>query len=184
MPSVTINTIEYEVYADVDAADDYMNGMINAATWSALTTDTKARGLVGATRLLDRQKWMGSRTVDGQDLAFPRSGLIDCEGTTVDEDEVPQSVIDASIILAMDLASGSEAETAATTENKAKRLKAGSVEIENFKSDPLQSGRFTLAVMELIGCFLAGSSPTLTGVATGTDGCEADLNFGFTGYGF
>lgn len=184
MPTVTINSVEYEVYADVATADDYMNGMINADNWDALSDDTKARGLVGATRLLDRQKWLGQRTVDGQDLAFPRSGLTDCEGTAVDEDSVPQAVVDASILLAMDLASGSEAETAATTENKAKRLKAGSVEIENFRGDPLQSGRFTLAVMELIGCFLTGSSPALTGVATGTDGCEANLDFGFTGNGF
>lgn len=177
MPSVTINAVVYSVYANVATADAYMNASTQDQfdTWSALTTDEKSRGLVSATRLIDRQRWLGEKTDPLQELAFPRTGLTDCDGTEIDPDTVPQQVVDASILLALDLASGSSVATAATTEDLTKRLKAGSVELEKFRADQSLATRFPLPVMELLSCFMAGSVVVAGSLSYGIDGV------GFTG---
>lgn len=181
MATVTINAVTYTVYANVATADQYWNAgtQTQFETWDALTDDEKARGLVSATRLIDRQHWLGEKTDDAQALAFPRTGLIDCDGNDVDSAIVPQQVIDASIILAYDLATGSTVETSATTEDLTKRLKAGSVEIEKFRADSSSSGRFSTPVMELLGCFMAGSVAIAGSLSYGDDGVGFDGDFGF-----
>lgn len=173
MGTVTIGASTYNVYADVATADEYYNGSTDYATWAALSTDEKARALVSATRLLDRQRWQGTQTVDGQDLAWPRAGVVDCAGEAVDDSVIPQSVIDASMVLALYDATGSNVQTSATSEDLTKSLAAGSVSISYFRADSANYARFPLPVMELIGCFLAGFGATSPGVGAlsyGTDG--------------
>jgi hypothetical protein len=179
MPSVLINSVTYPVYADVDDADIYFGGSVSFSDWDALTDDEKARGLVSSTRLIDRQKWLGEKTDPLQELAFPRSGLTDCDGTAIDEDTIPDAVIDASMLLALDLATGSTVTTSATTEDLTKRLKAGSVEIEKFRADQTTVTRFPLPIMELLGCFMSGSITVAGSLDYGTDGCGFDGDYSF-----
>ena len=178
MATVTIGVTVYTVYSDVTAADLYFNGSTQFADWAAFTVDEKARGLVSATRLLDRQVWQGEEEVDGQDLAFPRTGLVDCAGDPLDAVDTLPFAVEASQLLALDILSGEEVETSRSTEDLTKRLKAGSVEIENFRADPIVSGgRFSVDVLELIGCFLGGAVTIAGSLSSGTDGEALDDDF-------
>lgn len=180
MATVTIGSTTYTVYSDVSTADDYFNGSVSFSTWNGFTTDQKARGLVSATRLIDRQGWQGSKDDEAQVLDFPRTGLVNCAGNDVTSAESLTLAIEASQLLALDLLNGEELETSTSTEDRTKRLKAGSVEIEYFRADKDQDTRFPTDVMELLGCFLSGSSPISGSIASGVDGEALDTDFSFT----
>jgi len=183
MATVTIGSTEYTVYSDVATANTYFNGSTQFTDWDPFTDDEKSRGLVSSTRLIERQQWLGEVEVEGQALAFPRTGLNDCQGDTVTAAESLVIATEASQLLALDILEGDDVETNISTEDLTKRLKAGSVEIENFRAQLGTSTRFSLDVMELIGCFLAGSSAIAGSISTGTDGEALDddlsLNRGF-----
>lgn len=171
MPTVTIDSNDYDVYADVETADAYLAGDFGATLWRAETdADQKARALVTATRILDRQNWVGEKTDPDQPLAWPRTGV---DG--YDEDTTPQPIIDASIVLAKQIHAGSKVDDQASIESGIKRQKAGSVEVEYFipTSDPT---RLPTAVQELVAPWLGGTG--LAGsIASGTGACAPDFCF-------
>jgi hypothetical protein len=177
MATVTIATVDYEVYADIETADAYLAADFGASLWRAeADEDQKARALVTATRILDRQLWPGQKEDPDQALAWPRTGT----GISgVEDDEIPQPIIDASIILAKLIHAGSKVDDQATTDTGIKRQKAGSVEIEYFipTTDP---SRLPVAVMELIGPFLGGAG-FAGSIASGTGACGPDLCYSPTG---
>jgi hypothetical protein len=166
MPTVTISANDYDVYADVPAADLYLAADFGATAWRAESdASQKARALVGATRLLDRLVWAGDKTDPDQLPAWPRSGT---GLSDVDEDVVPQPIIDASIVLAKLIHAGSKVDSTASTQTgNIRRQKAGSVEIEYFfaQDDPT---RLPVEVEELIARF-RGSVSFVT-LASGTCG--------------
>lgn len=182
MPVVIINSESYDVYADVDDGDTYYNGSTDYAKWAALDSDSKARGLVTGTRDLDRKAWQGQKTDPDQELAFPREGLVDCAGNEVDPDTVPENIIEASILLALDYATG-VTPAAGQAEDKAKRLKAGPVEIEYFApADLADQPLFVPVVLDLVKCFLSTSQELQTGsIGYGADGQHFNDDFGFSG---
>ena len=58
MPKVAIATTEYDAYADVAYADEYLAAdMARAQDWADATPDNKGRALVSSTRLLQRLRW-------------------------------------------------------------------------------------------------------------------------------
>lgn len=182
MALVTIGSSDYIVYSSLTDADAYFNASVQFDEWDAFTEDQKRRGLVSATRLIDRQRWQGEKTEQGsptQDLEFPRDDLTDCSGDPVSSDDSLDLAVEASQLLAFDLLDGQELETSATTEDLTKRLKAGSVEIENFRADANAATRFPTDVMELLGCFLSGGAAIAGSISTGTDGIALDDDFEF-----
>lgn len=180
MATVTIGSTDYTTYSDVADADEYFNGSSNFSEWAAFTDDEKARGLVSSTRLLDRQSWQGAKEDECQPLAFPRTGLSTCSGDALDVDDTLAFAVEASQLLALDILNEESVETSLSTEDLTKRLKAGSVEIENFRAQLGTNTRFPIPVMELIGCFLAGSAAVAGSIATGTDGVALDDDFSLT----
>jgi hypothetical protein len=113
MPTVTINAVDYDVYADLDTADEFLAADFSADAWRAETdVDQKARADVTATRLLDRIRWAGEKTDPDQLHAFPRTGI-----TGLDEDTVPQPIIDASIVLAKLIHAGSSVDSQPSTQS-------------------------------------------------------------------
>lgn len=180
MTTVTIGADTYSVYASVAEADTFYNGSVDVATWTALTTDEKSRSLVTSTRLLDRQLWQGEKEDPLQALAFPRTGVVDCLGVSVDPADTLAVVTEASIILALAVFTNTALLTTASTIDLTKRLKAGSVEIEKFRasSDEIAAGRFPLDVMELVGCYFSGRSSISGALSFGTDGEAFDADFG------
>jgi hypothetical protein len=162
---VLIDSQPYTTYADVETADEYLAAAIHATNWATASEDTKAKALVSATRLLNRQKWVGTKADADQELASPRTGV---DG--VEDDEIPQAVIDASIELALALVDGSDVQTVASQEQAVRSIRAGSVAIDYFRSTALYVGRFPQIVQELIGVYLSGSGALFGApLAFGTD---------------
>lgn len=184
--TATYNTVQigdqaYDVYADIATADDYLNAEFTAAAtrWrdATLTDDTeKARALVSATRLVDRQTWPGSRTSEYQVLEWPRTGT----GISgIDEDVVPSQIEHATILLAAEINNGNTSVIGSdSTDTRTKRQKAGSVEIEYFRD--LDGGpRFPTAIQELLAGLFGGRAVIAGSIASGVDECS-DFTYGYS----
>ena len=166
--SLIVGTNTYINEAD---ADTYFTYALHSAEWDAATTATKEKALVTATRMIDRQAWQGSRYADPQDLAFPRTDLVDLDGEEVDEITVPTAVLNATCELGMAMIASAAVQTVADTAEAWKRVEAGPVKAERF--DNQQAGaasRFPTIIDELIGHWLAGQGAGCGAEAFGT--CE------------
>src|SRR5262249_45356748 len=140
-PTVSLDN-DFTVYADVDTADVYMDGAFHGSAWRASDDDTKARALVDATRLLDRQQWKAGYDTYALRLATP-------------------NIVNASIEIALDLINGSDLQDAPIQVETNRSLRAGSVEIVNFRAPYAVNGidvprRFPQIVQELLAPYLAG----------------------------
>lgn len=157
MVTITIGANNYEAYADVATADVFLaaDSRLNAI-WTAADTDTKSRALVTSTRLIDRQDWKGTKTVDTQPLEWPRTGVVDRDGNALDPGVIPQEIIDGSIILAALIVEDPTLAEATSTGSNTKRVKAGSAEVEFFR--PQVGTRFPIILHELFGDLLESSS--------------------------
>lgn len=172
--TATLNTVfigssEYEVYADLATADDYLEAESWATDWRSETDDdVKGRALVTATRTLDKLSWPGSKTDEDQSLEWPR----DDTGVSTDfvEDGViPQRIIDAACVLAGLILSGVDITDKPNTQSGAVKMqRAGSVAIQYFKDADDRGTRLPLSAWELISPLLGGTSGS--GIyASGTD---------------
>jgi hypothetical protein len=177
MATISIGGINYGSYSTLAEADIYYAGSSEFAAWSAFSNSEKERGLISATRLIDRQSWLGAKEDSSQTLAFPRTGLTDCAGSEVSADESLVKATEGAQLLALDILSGSTVATSTTNESTTKRLKADTVEIEYFRLDKSQSARFDADVMEVLGCFLSSSSTLAGSMSYGTDGEALDNDF-------
>lgn len=118
MASLVVGGNTYFGYATIASADDYMLVDPNYATWSVLTDDGKSRLLIQSTRFLDS-------------LSYIESADTQAERELIDAFEI------ACIMIAGLLSSGDTSilgGTANVGSNDAKRYKAGTVEIENFRN--------------------------------------------------
>jgi hypothetical protein len=171
MPTVTIGGVDYESYVDLADAQRYLAAQIEATAFLAATPDQQGAALVSMTRTIDRQTWQGTATDGYANGAWPRTGLFYPDGVTpVPPDVVPFQIIDAVCEGASLLINGSNLQDVPNTFNTQKSLKAGSVEVVNFRTtDP--SPRFPQVVQELVGYWLGGGSGFPVGsVASGTGG--------------
>ena len=170
--TVDIGGNDYNVYASVAEADLYLAADPGrSTTWAAYTEDQKEQGLVQATRYLDSFTWRGNLTDETtpQATEWPRANLTDKNGLTVNSATVPQEIEDATIILAYEFLGDTSLSDSFDTSSNVKRVKAGSVEIENFRS---QSGSaFSVeTVFPLVGLWLAGNyADAILALASGTD---------------
>lgn len=171
LSTLTISAVNYQSYASNTEADEYLGADIKRATaWAALTEDEQNQSLVSATRYLDSFKWDGDMTdeVTPQTEEWPRTGLTDKNGIAVPTATIPQEVEDATILLAYEVSQNTSLFDTNDTGNNVKRVKAGSVEIENFRSEsgtPLAVS----AAFDLVGLWLAGNlSNAIFAFASGT----------------
>lgn len=153
--TVTLNGVDYPVYADVAFADEYLAADVaRAALWSALTADDKKRGLVTSTRLLQRQSW--------------RAGV-----PSLDD---PLLVVQqAASLLAADIAVKPALGDSASTGSNVKAVGAGSAKVEFFR--PTAGAVLPSAAYDLLrGLLGVGSDildhPSLDGTAYGSDNCQ------------
>ncbi len=168
-PEVTIgDSVDYTSYATLAMADAYMNGGINAVAWAALSTDERGRLLVTATRTLDGLKWIGTPTDPDQAHAWPRVGLT-FNTQPIPDDELPTNLVNATIELAYYIKVQPSVITSPSIQNTIKRQKAGSVEIERFRTFNEAGIRFPLPVMDLIAQWLGGTGVS-GALASGVDG--------------
>lgn len=173
MPSTPATGASGNSYATVAAADTYLDDSLRAgATWSALDDDTKSRSLITATRLLDKQCYIGAKTSTSQTLEWPRKNVTDADGNLVADSTVPVGVINGCIDLAYELSQDSSLETSKNTGSNDKRYRAGSVEIEYFRPGGVMGTdgitRFPVVVMEWIREYLCGYGDKGTPASFGT----------------
>lgn len=93
-------------YLTVAEANAFISTNILAyPAWDALTTGAKEAVLIQASRFLDnRTRWRGQKTVAASGLRWPRVGVSDRDGITIDDDVVPEEVKQATAELARFLA--------------------------------------------------------------------------------
>lgn len=179
---VIINSQPYDAYSTLAYANLYLQANFLASGWFDLTEDQRGSAIVTATRLLDRQCWIGEPTMlSGQTLQWPRTNT----GISgLDDTVIPQQIIDGCVELAFAITDGNEAVNSQVPGvQKIRRLGAGSVNIEWFR---LAEGaaatvdRFPLPVQELVGQFLCGQDAVDQLITSGADGVSVtqdDLGF-------
>ena len=184
MATVTIAGNSYDAYRSLADTEAYLEAQISAAAFQASTDDdAKGRAIISMTRFIDRQEWQGEKTDPYQAHAFPRTGLTYADGSDVPSDAVPTEVLDAESEGAAIMMEGTDIQgTANPNAQSIQALKAGSASITYFRNEVIAT-RFPQIVQELLGRWLAGASPGLVAVATGTDGEDqfAEDQFGLTG---
>ena len=88
-----------DCYADVTACSAYAVAYYGSSLTGSPAS--KEAAIRRATAYLDSLRWKGTRTNGrGQALAWPRSGVSDCEGEAIADDEIPDEVIIAQHELA------------------------------------------------------------------------------------
>lgn len=163
--ALVVGTNSYISRADSVA---YFTDRLEGAAWLALLDADKDKALISAADMIDRQDWQGQRFAQPptQTMDWPRTGLTDQEGFPIIPATVldfPQFLKDAQCQLALALSANPALATQTTSSgDPVKFLKAGSAEIEYFKSTA--GTRFPTIVDELLGPYLEGSS-RLVGLA-------------------
>lgn len=96
-------TDESNSFIDVASADDYYSARLYTQAWEELTEDDlKVRALIWASSVISKSyRWKGQRKSQAQILAFPRYGVSDSDGYTLDSTKVPILIKDATCELAL-----------------------------------------------------------------------------------
>ncbi len=154
MGTVSISGNTFDIYGEKAAAVTYMTARLDAAAWTTASGANRDRALVSATRMLDRNNWIGQRTVGAQALEFPRTDLVDKDGNAVSDATVPVLVEEANYELALAILKDASTQDKATTGSNVKGVKAGSAAVQFFR--PTSGTKLPTTVHEMIGLWLEG----------------------------
>ena len=171
MGTVTISGNDFDIYGEAADADIYFLARVGAGVWDTASVEDRAKAQVSATRWLDRQNWVGQRTVLAQALEFPRTGLVDKDGNDVGSVSVPVLVEEASYELALLVLTDASVQANATTGSNTRRVKAGSAEVEFFR--PTDGTKLPTIAFEMIGLWLGGTG----GLGATASGCDETSTF-------
>ena len=87
-------------------ADDYFASRLHSGAWTGAVNADKEVALIMATRQIDLAfEFDGSTTEIGQGLQWPRIGMFGPTGEVIEEDEIPNRLIEATAEMAMALLS-------------------------------------------------------------------------------
>lgn len=95
----TVSGASTNSYATVANFDDYADSMLFLDL--NLSTEQKQKVLAMAFRIIESLTFNGMKTVSTQKALFPRTGLIDKEGYSIDGSTIPQALKDAQCELAL-----------------------------------------------------------------------------------
>lgn len=150
MGTVTIATVDYDVYGEYADGADYIAGAFGAGAtkWRSLVTDDKARTFVSAARFMSTL------------------GLVDEDGAAIGYTTVIADIIAAQAELAMVLALDSTALDGLDAGSNIRVLDADGTKIEFFRPTSAASGtasRFPAAVQRLLGPYLPTTDLVIVG---------------------
>ena len=190
MGTVSIGGSSFNIYGTftddtgpVISAVTYFKASLNISAWSAAASSDKQKALVAATRILDKQPWVGSPTdiVTPQPLAWPRTGATDADGNSFLDTETPEEVIFANYELASAILADAAVQSSSTSGSNVRRTlsrdKVGDLETERETEyfiptiiGSAASGRFPTSVQEYLRGLLGGSLDlsTVTGSTAST----------------
>jgi hypothetical protein len=164
-PTIVVAAGTFDAYVSVAIADAYLGAAYHADSWAGLTNENKGRALITAVRMLDRQAWLGTKTVESQSLDWPRT---DTGVDGVEDAVVPQDIEFATMELALSLVDGSDIQSTQSTAQRIQSMSAGSVSITNFRSVDTPT-RFPQIVQELVGKYLGGNASGFVAQVNGVD---------------
>ena len=138
-------------YCSVDFANTYNDQHPHGDAWVTFGTADKQRAIIMATRLLDEEvNWYGSptynlassvtnsnQTAKVQYLRFPRSGMVDMDGYTLDHLSVPTFLKNATAELARYLASTDRTAEPDTQGFGSVKLGSLTVAIDKYDNPPI-----------------------------------------------
>jgi len=147
-------------------ADTYHSELANA-TWTGATDDKEAAIRRASALLTNGYRWQGNK-VNGRDqtMAWPRYDVVDEDGYAIASDAVPREIQQAcaEIALAELVTPGVMTPTVVLSDRvKSERVGPLSVEYQNARTDAGADRPVLLAVGDLVGRFLSGSSSGLFG---------------------
>lgn len=161
-------------YTTVEDANAYNDSHPHGDKWVTYGAADKQRAIVMATRLLDEEvQWHGSptynlassvassnNTAKVQYLRFPRSGLVDQDGYTLDLHKIPQFLKNATAELARYLAAGDRTAEPDTQGFGAVKLGSLTVNIDKYDNPPILP-RSVAAMVKPYGIIRGGGMAVL-----------------------
>lgn len=124
-------------YVTLAEANAIMNARLHTDAWLDLPDQKKIASLIWATNTIDTFHFIGRRGTQNQALLWPRTGVCDPDGYTVDPLVIPQFLKLATVEQAFSLAQTDR--TVENTEGNYKKLKIDTLEIENFSKQTIKS---------------------------------------------
>jgi hypothetical protein len=164
MPTPLDTSPDGNSYNDLDELATRLDDSIrSAARWADADPDDQTRAAITSTQMLDAMIWEGTPTDDPptQTLAFPRDGLTDKYGTLLADGTTPEEIKQAHALLSDEVLANPDLEAMVSTAAAAlaKRVKAGSAEVELFAPGAfVPVTRLPARIQDLINAFL-GSGP-------------------------
>ena len=101
-------TVGENSYISIEQATDY-HGIRGNTEWTDATIDKQESALIQATEWIDsigRGKWKGKRATQEQLLAWPRVGVTDEDGFTIQSDVIPSVVVSSTAEAALRVVRG------------------------------------------------------------------------------
>lgn len=169
MALIAYPTANANSYVSNSDADTYFGDRLNSGKWTDADETTQDQALVTATSIIEREKFLGARTSDSQDLEFPRTGLTDRYGDAVADNAIPEEVKLATYEMAISLLTNSALQTKGNVSSSRKSVTTGEVEVEYFANkDPRGSATLPPVVYQYLKYFI-DNSYSVGVVAYGTD---------------
>lgn len=175
MGTIILGGDSYAIMGTLAGAKTYLAMGVGAGpdAFNALATDDlKGKVLVAGTRYLYRQSWQGTPTVTGQQVAFPRDGVIGPEGV-IPDGTTPINLINAEYEMAALLAADASINTAVDSGSNIQSLTAGPVAISYFRATiGIDAGatKMPQVIMDLVQGYLANAQSDAVARAYGFDG--------------
>lgn len=149
-------------FIDVANADTHFTNY--GGYWTGDTADKEAALRRAALWLSTYIRWHGTKACNDNMMAFPRTGVNDCDGNAIADDVVPQQVIFAQLAAAsLELQTPGALTPSITPGQQTKRVKVDVIEEEYMTPkdqgvpdgtyDPISSGRQVLTqINDLLRC--------------------------------
>lgn len=177
--TVTITGVSspVEVYAGLTATKDYVAALYGDAAdaFIALTDNDKSRILVAVTRYIDRWTWDGEAGLSGTTLQFPRTALLDSDGTAISDATQLAAVASAVGELCALAAEDPDVLRAPDTSANIQSAGAGGAQVTFFNPTSAKLGTATplpQVVQQLLGAWLGSTSGATALGGDGQDGCS------------
>lgn len=176
MGVVSIGGTNFDIYGEFTddaqatmSATTYFNASLNVSGWDNASFNDKQKSLVNASRLFDKQLWVGAMTdaATPQPLAWPRTGVPSCDGIVNVDSVIPERVIFGAYELAASILADALVQSQTNTGSNVRRLlarkKVGDLEVEDeteyfsaTSSGANSATRFPTSVQEYISCYVGG----------------------------
>lgn len=163
--NLTIQGNDYPIYGTQARAREYFVPHISGSVFNNAAFDLQQQSLVTSRRMIDRQTFTADPATTTQITKFPQSG----------ETTVPLAIETAEYELALLLIRTPNFFNTATTGSNRKRIRAGSVELENFSAttgaNRIGGGAptFPPQIQDLLRPYLGSDVSIITPVVGGTN---------------